>query len=260
MGDHGGGLNRELLEAVRARMARPPKGCVLKFSTMRAFFAGVERHWNECPVVEGELQYCFRGCYTSAAPIKKANRRAENLVDAAERMATAADIAGRRAYPAEPITQAWRDVCYNQFHDILAGSAIESVCEDALEQWGRAMHQAREVANESAVSLFLGVNTAAQKGVPLMVFNPHGQEYAGPVEVEWATEYRPIGPGGEQRIIHHAVVVGPDGRRAPTQFLATRGLIPVEWFMRSVFLARVPACGYAGTGFSRPRAAAGGGA
>lgn len=142
LGDHGGGLNRKLLGEIRRQIANPPDGCRVKFSTLSDFFAAIEGRWDEMAVVEGELQFFARGCYTSAAPVKKAVREAESLAGASERLSTAASILRGCRYPREEIKSVWRDTLFNQFHDILPGSSLERCCLEALDHLGKARHEA----------------------------------------------------------------------------------------------------------------------
>lgn len=245
LGDHGGGLNRQLLAEIRELMAHPPEGCALKFSTLAEFFRGIEPRRAEFPVVAGEQQYFARGCYTSAAAVKRTYRSAENLVLRAERWATVAAMLGNHAYPQTGFRDVWRDVLFNQFHDILPGTSIERVCAEAIDQLGKARHQCRGFENDAALAVLRNVDTNRHEGFPVLLFNPHGQPYAGPVEVEWFLDYRPLGPGGDQRLVKHVAAIAPDGARVATQFLPTEMIGTSEWRIRSAFEARVPACGYA---------------
>jgi alpha-mannosidase len=126
---------------------------VIKFSTLREFFKTIEDREKDFPVVQGELQFCSRGCYTSAASVKRTYRDAENLVNVAERKCCAAQILGKSVGLTDAFEQVWRDVLFNQFHDILPGSSIERVCSEALDHLGQARHSAKELANNGALAV-----------------------------------------------------------------------------------------------------------
>jgi len=244
LGDHGGGLNRKLLKEIREQIANPPAGCEIRFSTLRNFFKEIEGDWNRFPVVKGELQFFSRGCYTSAAPIKRANREAENLIDCAERLSAAAGILHNQQYPSERIRNVWRDILFNQFHDILPGTSIERTCNEALDHLGKARHDARWIANNAVLPIFLDIDTAKHDGVPVLLFNAHAVPYRGPVEVEWMLDYRPLSVGKGHHHVKAIQAISDDGTSVETQFLPTDCHTPIEWRVRNCFIADVPACGY----------------
>lgn len=84
----------------------------------------------------GELYLEYhRGTYTSQANVKQWNRRAEYaLRDLELRYATAA-VQKHLAYPTQAIRALWQILLRNQFHDILPGSAIHEVYEDAAKEF-----------------------------------------------------------------------------------------------------------------------------
>lgn len=56
--------------------------------------------------------------------MKLYNRRNEQLADAAERSAVAADWLGAVPYPREVLTEAWKRFIWHQFHDDLTGTSL----------------------------------------------------------------------------------------------------------------------------------------
>lgn len=118
-------------------------------STPTRFFEAVRAEAIDLPVVSGELNYCYEGTYSTHADIKIANRRCENLLNVAESLAAAARIA-RRPYPAELLREAWKRLCFNQFHDILPGTSIHEVYEDAARDYGWIESTARRVIDEAS--------------------------------------------------------------------------------------------------------------
>jgi len=132
VGDGGGGPTRDMLE--RLRRARDLQG--LPRTAIRApreFFARLEEDCQDLPVVVGELYFEYhRGTYTTQAATKKGNRRGEFLLHDAEFLAAVAG--GQRdgfEYPREELEDIWKRLLVNQFHDILPGSSITPVYEDA---------------------------------------------------------------------------------------------------------------------------------
>jgi alpha-mannosidase len=66
--------------------------------------------------------------------MKKTNRRSEFLIHDVEFLASYASMLDSDyAYPKEEINKAWQTICLHQFHDILPGSSIGDVYEEAEE-------------------------------------------------------------------------------------------------------------------------------
>lgn len=123
VGDHGGGPTRQgldLLRQIGSAPGMPTSTC----STMGAYADAIIESGASLPVHRGESPTIFEGCYTTHADAKKANRDGEN------RLATAQTLAALAQLPQDSeLIQAWRDLCFHQFHDILPGSAIQEVYE-----------------------------------------------------------------------------------------------------------------------------------
>ena len=80
------------------------------------------------------LQYfeLHRGTYTSQAHTKRSNRYSEIMLRDIEYFATLASIHVKDyKYPKKDIDDMWENVLLCQFHDVLPGSSIEMVYEDA---------------------------------------------------------------------------------------------------------------------------------
>ena len=119
----------------------------LELSSLRRFF-DARRPNGELPTRRAaSCSTTRRGCYTTHSGIKRWNRRAENLLLRAEKWCAIADALGVRPTRSTSSTRAWKLVLFNQFHDTLAGTAIEPAYEDARDQLG-----ARVVARGGAPS------------------------------------------------------------------------------------------------------------
>ena len=129
VGDHGGGPTRR--DLMRARQLNSwPIFPNVKLSTTDAYFSAVEKSPN-IPVVNGELNYVFEGCYTSQSNIKRANRVSENILPEIEAISLVAGATAGFPYPTDDIRRGWRHAMFNQFHDILPGSGIHATYEYA---------------------------------------------------------------------------------------------------------------------------------
>jgi alpha-mannosidase len=126
-GDGGGGPTREMLETL-AR-ARDLQGLPrTRHATPAEFFDALEDEPRERPVVVGEMYLEYhRGTYTTQARVKRGNRRAEQGLHDAEFLA----VARGGAYPRAELDRLWKLLLLQQFHDILPGSSIRLVYEDA---------------------------------------------------------------------------------------------------------------------------------
>jgi alpha-mannosidase len=126
-GDGGGGPTREMVERAR-RLAHIDTRATLEIDTPSAMFARIERDaatGAPVPVWRGELYFeMHRGTLTSQLNTKLGNRRCERLLVEAELWAA---TLGRRA----DVDELWKRVLTQQFHDILPGSSIAWVHEDA---------------------------------------------------------------------------------------------------------------------------------
>ncbi len=163
-GDGGGGPTRDHLEYVRraANLEGVPK--VVIASPVEYFEDQERRGWPEDRFV-GELYFqAHRGTYTSQARTKRGNRKSEVALREAEMWATAAARLAGHAYPQEALTEAWRAVLLNQFHDIIPGSSIQRVYEEAEAAFAQAEGAASAEARSAASAL-------ARPGEGLAVFN-----------------------------------------------------------------------------------------
>ena len=125
VGDHGGGPTRKDLRKLLEMDSWPiyPR---VEFSTLRRFFEVAEAEAGDLPVIRGERNFIFEGCYTSQARQKEANRHGENLMYAAEVAATLGSELAGVDYPYTNLEEAWRHLLFDQFHDILPGSGVRA--------------------------------------------------------------------------------------------------------------------------------------
>jgi alpha-mannosidase len=126
-GDGGGGPTPSMLE--RLRRARDLQGLPrTRQATSDEFFAALEAEPGPRPVVVGELYLEYhRGTYTSQAFTKRMNRRCEQGLHDAEFLACARG----GEYPRAELDRLWKLLLLQQFHDILPGSSIGLVYDDA---------------------------------------------------------------------------------------------------------------------------------
>lgn len=152
-GDGGGGPTREMVAAA-ARTADLEGSPTVRVAAPSAFFAAARAEFDPAPVWAGELYLEFhRGTYTSQARTKQGNRRSEALLHEAELWAATAAVRAGAAYPAEELREAWRTVLLQQFHDILPGSSIGWVHDQAVENYAAVARSLEDVIRRSLAAL-----------------------------------------------------------------------------------------------------------
>ena len=116
-----------------------------------------------------------------------------------ERFAVLAQHIAGVPYPAAEILHAWKLLLFNQFHDILPGSAIRVAAEDAIDQFGEVRSVAARVANRAVQAIARLVDVPfVDETKPLLVFNPHPWTLHTTVEVETSID------GIDMQIVDHA--------------------------------------------------------
>jgi len=125
VGNHGGGPTRAEVDYL-AELAIWPVYPNVVFSTAKRYFETVAAAGLDLPEIDHELNYEFTGCYTSQSLIKQANRLGENYCVEAETLALLAGLDRR-----DTLRDAWVNVLFNQFHDILPGSGVRETREHA---------------------------------------------------------------------------------------------------------------------------------
>jgi len=212
VGDHGGGPTRDMLEVTR-RWQQSPFFPDLEFTTAEKYLKEIRnsgvRSWElgdkgdngtrgqgrqgsnsshqplatsyspttnyQFPIWNDELYLEFhRGCYTSHAEQKRFNRRCEDLLYQAELFATVAMLIAKVNYPKTEIEEAWKKVLFNQFHDILPGSAIPEVYVDANREWEEAEQTATAILNQSLRAIASQIDFPPPphpEAQPIVIFN-----------------------------------------------------------------------------------------
>lgn len=148
-GDGGGGVNRDMLEQ-RRRLDKIPGLPHVKTSTAGAYFRklkeNVEKTDRFVNTWDGELYLEFhRGTYTSHAHNKRMNRKMELLYREAEYFTVLRALLGGdlKLAQQEKLTEGWKHILTDQFHDIIPGSSIFEVYEDSKKdyEWIEAVGQ-----------------------------------------------------------------------------------------------------------------------
>jgi alpha-mannosidase len=173
VGDRGGGPTRDMLEVGR-RWQQSPIFPQMEFTSIAPYLQSLA-NTPSLPIWNDELYLEFhRGCYTTHADQKATNRRCERLLYQAELFASIATLAANAPYPKLELETAWKQVLFNQFHDILPGSSIPEVYIDAERDWRCAEQTGSQVleAALTAIAASICLPPPPQPGMlPIAVFN-----------------------------------------------------------------------------------------
>ncbi|MGQ9683509.1 MAG: alpha-mannosidase [Anaerolineae bacterium] len=237
VGNHGGGPTKVQVENV-LRLAQERCGeAEIRFDHPQAYFDAIAPQAAVLPIVADELQYHATGCYSANSALKRAHRQAECALLLAERMECLAEVWAGKKPAHETLHALWHDLCFNQFHDTLAGSCIKEAEDEAIMALGRVTLSAREMADTAARRIGALVDTAGP-GSTVLLFNPFPYDWHGYVDYEPWTDGERMASGWG--------LVDEAGRPVPYQVLepasaagtAARGIDRLLWH------AELPPLGY----------------
>ncbi|NUS11710.1 MAG: alpha-mannosidase, partial [Streptomyces sp.] len=136
-----GGPDRAMLERAR-RLADLDGAPRVELRHPARFFRDAEAEYGTAaPVWRGEIDLTpHTGSYTSQARTKRGNRRSEALLHEAELWSATAAVRLGAGYPYQELERLWKKVLLQQCHDILPGTSIAWVHEEA-EQTHRDVHR-----------------------------------------------------------------------------------------------------------------------
>jgi alpha-mannosidase len=183
LGNHGGGPTKANIEwLLEHRDAF--KDVELRFSTVDDFYNEAEARRELVPVVDCELQKTFPGCYSVMHDIKQIQHRGERMLEQAEDLARAFGIDGESTRATlGRIDEAWKDLAFTQFHDILAGTSVPTSYLSTRHMQGRASIVAEEeivrVTRRHARATLPGEDVQR-----LVLFNGSAHDFDGHVECE----------------------------------------------------------------------------
>lgn len=230
VGNHGGGPTKQNIDSIK-ELSSNPSYPTLIFASPDMFFNDIRKNNADYHVVEGELLHHASGCYSAHSEIKTLNRKAENRLVMAEKFSTISSIITGNEYPLEEYAKAWKNALFNQFHDILAGTSIESAYEDAREAYGASLHTASVNMNNAVQSLSWRINIPFEEDMkPLVVFNPNS--FAGKFEVEIESS----------NIKENMILV--DDRDNPVAFQLVQSQAACNGRCKICFIADLPSMGY----------------
>ena len=181
-GDGGGGTTPEMVER-EVQLRDFPVLPKARWGHVADYFADAQTRAAETdlPVWRGEIYLeLHRATLTTQSNVKRLHRQAERALITAETVASLAHMLGGPA-PASLEPQ-WRVVLKNEFHDILPGSSIREVYQDAEAELATAIAAGRAEQEEALDAIAAHLPKGA--GDRLLAVNP-------------SLSVRRIGAGGE---------------------------------------------------------------
>jgi alpha-mannosidase len=209
VGDHGGGPTRAILDEGMHWSQDDKVIPKMKMGTAQSFFNNVEgkiastsRTWDYESIAKGytpptpedgkisiptwnsEMYFEYhRGVMTTQANHKRNMRDSEMQVLDAEKYASLAWLQGN-AYPGDQLTEAWKKVTFNDFHDLAAGSGIGIIYKDAQKDYDDVRWATNEISHDALKTLTADVDTKGATGVPVIIYNSLAWERSGEVTVD----------------------------------------------------------------------------
>jgi alpha-mannosidase len=171
---------------------------IIRYSTAQNYFNHVETHlnptsptWDYDSIAKGytpppaapngevgiptwndELYFEYhRGIFTTQAKHKANMRRSETETLNAEKLASLAWLDGA-SYPADALTENWKKITFNQFHDLAAGSGIATIYRDAQKDFTEVFNADDLIAQASIKNIEARIDTSVKGETPLLIFNP----------------------------------------------------------------------------------------
>jgi alpha-mannosidase len=257
VGDHGGGPTRAMLDEGERWAEGSQVVPKMQFGTAQSYFSSVETQlapdsqtWNYDSIAKGYhapepvdgkiaiptwnselyLEY-HRGVYTTQAGHKRSLRESTELALNAEKYASLAWLDGD-AYPGAELTEAWKKITFNDFHDLAAGSGLGVIYKDAQRDYDQVRWATNEISNKALNTIAARINTQVAGAVPVLVFNPLAWERSDFVTVDVQMP----------RAVENVSVLDAENHVLPSQVLSSDS--KTHQFKLLVDAASIPSLGY----------------
>lgn len=199
-GDGGGGTMRADLECSR-RLSNLEGAPLVRWAKVSDALRRIFETAGELPEWRGELYLeLHRGTYTTQARTKRYNRTLELALRDCEFLYSALQLTGASLdYPRAQLLECWKKLLTNQFHDIIPGSSITRVYQDAEASY-------QEIKRTTDSLLAAGRAQLSEKlGGDLFVFNSLSWPRTSCAAIPWRDDFR-----------------------EPTELVSTAGSVPIQ--------------------------------
>uniref|UniRef100_A0A8C6F6Y5 Alpha-mannosidase 2C1 n=1 Tax=Monodon monoceros TaxID=40151 RepID=A0A8C6F6Y5_MONMO len=156
-GDGGGGPTQTMVDRLK-RLCNTDGLPRVQFSSPERLFSALEGHSGQLCTWVGELFLeLHNGTYTTHAQIKKGNRECERILHDVELLSSLALARSAQfLYPAAQLQDLWRLLLLNQFHDVVTGSCIQLVAEEAMCHYEDIRSRGNTLLSAAAAALCAG--------------------------------------------------------------------------------------------------------
>ena len=181
VGNHGGGPTREHL-AVADQLC---SGGTARHGSIESWANEVRE--SELPVIHGDLAHHARGCYATLTSFKERMRSLE-----------------RRLVQLDSPIERWEPLLFWQFHDVLAGTSVAEVYEEAIADLVAVDRSVAAPVPTLGTARTIVPRHRVDEGRPVVARETLGQPWAGWVEVSWISS-RPA--SGIEVVDHDAALL-----------------------------------------------------
>ena len=235
VGNHGGGPTKKNLETIH-RLQESCDDMDVIFSDPEEFFTQASENENELPIVIDELQHHAVGCYSALSWVKEKNKKSEIKLFQTEAMASIVSVLDASFdYTSDVLEQAWKNVLFNQFHDILPGTSIKAAYTYVDQQYGEANSIAERLINNAIQRITWNVNIPMMEGTtPFVAINLSQYDDSQLIEAEV-----PLRAGS-------FILKDHEGKEIPVQSIKSEALVDRKIHPRGriAFSDSIPSFGY----------------
>lgn len=192
---------------------------------------------SDRPVITGERNPIFQGCYSSRIELKQRTRDLENLLTNAEKMNVIGGLIGLPTEKSQAqVWQAWEPMLFNHTHDCMSGVMTDHVYDATLSGYDYSHQTVVDALTGQVAKIVSNIDTRGD-GVPLVVFNNLSWERSDIAEVE---------VGFSEPNVQSVHVLNESGAAVPAQIVAavrsgTNGIVQAK----IAFAAeKIPPLGY----------------
>ena len=200
VGNHGGGPTIRQIEYLNQFRKQAKHNYI--YSDPDAFFDSLRASGqaDDLPIVRRGLQNHAPGCYAANAEVKRLHRKSENILAEAEILSNLAQSVENYHVDHPALKNAWKNLLFSQFHDILCGCSVEAAYEDAKAFLNGSASEGLKGAYSAAQRISWSIDTSKgvtanakeqgrilweqdNLGTPVVVFNPLDHPVQVPVSI-----------------------------------------------------------------------------
>lgn len=232
IGNHGGGPSEKDFNDIND-FSKECKDFEFIHSDFDAYFDDLDK--ENLSIEKNSLTHCNVGCYTSMVRIKQGHRRLENKISMCEKMLCQSGV----EYDKEKLKEAEKALLFVEFHDILPGSAIKKVEDDALNLIGYGNEILDRMISKAFFKMCRGQEKAKEGEIPVLVYNPHPY----PIEGDFAVEFQLAEQNHPDNGIYTIKVRNEKGEYVPCQLEQEDSAHGMDWRKRVIFRTKLSPMG-----------------